>query len=326
MRRVAVLFFVCWVLLSFPLLEGCSRRTTQPTAPRESYQLVTAWGDSGTGNGQFWIPWGVAVDASGDVYISDAGNHRIQKFNSSGSYLAQWGDSGSANGQFDFPKHVAVDSSGDVYVVDCGNYRVQKFAGNGAYLTQWGTYGTGNGQFSGPWGVAADRTGNVYVTDSNGRRVEKFSSTGAFLAQWAVPTLLTGAFESPHGVAVDDSGNVYVVVSNNSAGGHPCVMKFAGDGTLLTQWGWIGSGNGQFFDPDGIAVDAAGNVYVTDTENWRIQKFTRMGQYLTQWSSGRIAKGVGAPGGIAADGLGNVYVAEWNFFCRVQKFAPTGAR
>ena len=93
MRRVTASQLVSWVLLSSAVLMGCSHSPTKPVVP--SYELVVAWGDSGTGNGQFRFPWGVAVDASGNVHVSDAGNNRIQVFTSGGVYLSQWGDSGS---------------------------------------------------------------------------------------------------------------------------------------------------------------------------------------------------------------------------------------
>jgi DNA-binding beta-propeller fold protein YncE len=324
MSRATPLLLVCVRLLSLPILEGCSKHSPTKPEPAPPYELVQAWGDSGSAEGQFSLPFGLALDRSGKVYVADAGNYRVQAFTTAGVYLSQWGDSGSANGQFKYLRNLAVGTSGSVYVVDIINHSIQKFSGDGTYLTQWGTYGSGSGQFVAPWGVAVDASENVYVTDTYNRRVEKFSSAGNYLTQWAVPATGVGVNDVPAGVAVDDSNNVYVVVSNDDHGGYPCVQKFTSDGAYLTQWGSIGRGNGQFFDPDGIAVDAAGNVYVTDTENWRIQKFTRMGAYVTQWASGGDARGVCAPGGIAVDALGNVYVTEWNFCCRIQKFAPTG--
>ncbi len=326
MRRVAALL-ASWVLLSLPVLGGCSRHSlTKPVPVIPSYELQAAWGDSGAGNGQFRFPWGVALDASGNVYVADAGNNRIQKFTSDGVYLSQWGDSGSANGQLHFPHHVAVDSSGNVYVADTYNHRVEKFSSDGTYLAQWGSQGSGDGQFQYPEGVAL-HAGDVYVTDTGNHRIQKFTSTGVYVSQWGTIGNANGQFEAPRGVAVDDSGNVYVVDGDNEAGGyHHRIEKFTGTGTYLTGWGGYGHENGQFYDPDGIAVDATGNVYVTDTNNWRIQKFTRMGAYLTQWGSGTQSDGVCAPGGVAVDALGKVYVAESNFCCRVQKFVPTSPR
>ena len=98
----------------------------------------------------------MAVDTTGNVYVADTDNHRVQKFTSTGSYLTQWGTYGTGNGQFNRPFYVSVDATGDVYVADTGNHRVQKFTSTGTYLTQWGSNGTGNGQFKSPQGVAVD--------------------------------------------------------------------------------------------------------------------------------------------------------------------------
>ena len=90
----------------------------------------------------------MAVDGSGNVYVVDNGNHRIQKFTSSGTYLTQWGSYGSGDGQFNYPYGVAVDASGNVYVADLYNHRIQVFTSSGTYLTQWGTQGSGPGSSS----------------------------------------------------------------------------------------------------------------------------------------------------------------------------------
>ena len=93
---------------------------------------LTQWGTYGAGDGQFDGPGGMAVDASGNVYVADYGNHRVQKFTSTGAYVAQWGTHGSGNGQFNGPEGVAVDAGGNVYVADFGNNRIQKFTGTGS--------------------------------------------------------------------------------------------------------------------------------------------------------------------------------------------------
>jgi hypothetical protein len=121
-------------------------------------------------------PWGVAVDASGNVYVADNGNRRIQKFTSSGTYVTQWGSYGTGDGQFDYPCGVAVDASGNVYVADASNQRIQVFTSSGTYVTQWGTLGSGNGQFNYPYGVAVDGS-RACVADGSNRRIQVFDVT-----------------------------------------------------------------------------------------------------------------------------------------------------
>ena len=112
-------------------------------------------GSYGTNNGQFLSPEGIAVDRSNDVYVVDASNQRVEKFDSSGNYLTQWGSYGSGNGQFSYyPSGVAVDGGNNVYVADEYHDRIEKFTSSGSYLTQWGGYGSGNGQFEDPKGIA----------------------------------------------------------------------------------------------------------------------------------------------------------------------------
>ncbi|MEZ4705573.1 MAG: choice-of-anchor Q domain-containing protein [Caldilineaceae bacterium] len=276
-------------------------------------QYLFQWGSPGSGDGQFADPYGVALDAAGNVYVVDSGNSRIQKFDSNGAYLAQWGSFGSGDGQFSRPVGVAVDAAGNVYVTDADNNRIQKFAGDGTYLAQWGSAGSGDGQFNSPYGVAVDAAGNVYVADGN-NRIQKFDSNAAYLTQWGSGA---GQFDLPSGLAVDADGNVYVADNNNNR-----IQKFDSDGTYLAQWGEYGDGDGQFYYPVFAAVDGAGNVYVTDGNN-RIQKFASDGAYLTQW--GGLGSGAGQlrfPQGIAINAAGTIYVADRNNQ-RIQVFGNT---
>jgi uncharacterized protein YegP (UPF0339 family) len=89
--------------------------------------FVTKWGQNGEGDGEFVLPQGVALDSSDNVYIGEGGNHRIQKFSSSGTFITKWGSHGEGDGEFIAPSGVAVDSSDNVYVTDQGNTRIQKF-------------------------------------------------------------------------------------------------------------------------------------------------------------------------------------------------------
>lgn len=138
--------------------------------------VLAQWGSQGSGDGQFNTPWGIAVDASGNVYVTDHSNHRVQKFSSSGVFVSKWGSFGTADGQFNGPTNVAVDSAGRVYVSDSGNNRIQVFSGSGAFVAKFGTAGSGDGQFSSPRGIVVDSAGNIYVADNGNNRVQKFSA------------------------------------------------------------------------------------------------------------------------------------------------------
>jgi DNA-binding beta-propeller fold protein YncE len=95
-----------------------------------------------TGAGQFSRPAGVAVDAAGNVFVADTGNHRIQKLSPEGQVLALWGSEGPAPGQFSSPMGLAIDADGNLLVADAGNHRIQQFSADGEPLAQWGSEGT----------------------------------------------------------------------------------------------------------------------------------------------------------------------------------------
>ena len=117
------------------------------------YVFLFKWGAQAP-VGTFNHPYGVAVASGGTVYVADRDNHRIQRFGSTGVFVAVWGTMGSGDGQFGSPSGVAVASDGTVYVADTGNRRIQRFTSTGAYLGKWGSEGSGGGQFKDPRGVA----------------------------------------------------------------------------------------------------------------------------------------------------------------------------
>jgi sugar lactone lactonase YvrE len=281
---------------------------------------VMQFGTSGTGNGQFSWPFDVAVDSSGNIYVSDSPNNRVQKFSSSGIYLSQFGTYGSGNGQLSNPDGIAVDSFGNIYVTEPGNSRVQKFSSSGTYLSQFGTYGSGNGQFNYPYDVAIDSSDNIYVADYYNKRIQKFSSSGTYLSQFGTSGSGNGQFNSTDAITIDSSGNIYVADGNNNR-----IQKFSSSGTYLSQFGTYGSGNGQFNVSTGVAADSSGNIYVADYNNNRIQKFSSSGTYLSQF--GTYGSGNGqfiGPGRITIDSSGNIYVADTQNK-RIQKFSPNSS-
>jgi len=306
-RNTLRVVLVCTLVL-LVVVSGTLSVTPLPTVHAcDACNFLLTWGSSGSGNGQFSHPDGIAVDASGNVYVVDISNNRVEKFSSTGTYITQWGSPGTGNRQFNTPIGVAVDSLGNVYVTDANNERVQKFTSTGNYVTQWGHLGNQNGNFSGPRGVAVDSFGNVYVVDIDNNRVQKFTGTGNFITKWGSPGTGNSEFNAPIGVAVDSSGNVYVADYGNNR-----VQKFTSTGNFITKWGSPGTGNSEFSAPVGVAVDSSGNVYVTDANNNRVQKFTSTGNFITKWGSpGTGNSEFNAPFGVAVDASGNVYVTEF---------------
>ena len=282
------------------------------------------WGGGGTGPGKFYGPNGIAKDPSGNIYVVDNGNDRIQKFTPSGQFVTQWGGYGSGDGQFDSPTDICVGPSGSVYATDGFNYRIQKYDPNGSYLQQWGTRGTGDGQFEAVCGVACDADENVYVIDADLNRVQKFSSSGSFISTWGGAGTGPGQFRHPLDLIVDSgSQRVYVTDPWNhrvqvftSAGAFLTswyeetptkiglapngdvlvtdelqnrVRWFTPEGTLVLEFGTTGSGPGQFSSlKDVVASDT--ELFVSDAANHRVQVFSIQPTAVQHQSWGRIKR------------------------------------
>ena len=266
----------------------------------------------------FYEPKGIAIDETGNVYVTDSFNNRIQKYTLDGQFVVNWGKYGNGNGEFDLPTGIAVDSQGYVYVADSDNTRIQKFNSDGLFLAAWGTNGSGNGQFDQPRAIAVGPSGNIFVVDMENHRIQKFNAVGQFLLKWGSLGTGDGQFDSPEAITIDQTGNVYVADTYNHR-----IQKFTLDGNYLNKWGEEGWGDGQFVFPTGITFDSKGNVYVADW-NSRISKFSDAGQFLAKW--GAEGSGYGdlqLPDGIATSNTDVIFVAD-TFNNRIQKFTTNG--
>src|SRR3972149_7176686 len=129
----------------------------------------------GIGEREFQDCIGLAANAQGEVYVVDAGQHRLLKFDKEGRFLTQWGRYGSGPGQFWTPLGVEVDREGAVYVADSGNHRIQKFTPDGTFITEFGNYGSDPGEFHFPMDLAVSSDGKVYVVDTFNNRTQIFT-------------------------------------------------------------------------------------------------------------------------------------------------------
>ena len=142
-------------------------------------------GTKGSGQGQLGAPNGIAIDSTGNIYVADAGNHRVQKLAADGKLIAEWK---GPDAGFYGPRRVAIGADDSVYVLDQGRTRVVKLSPDGKVLTVWGSKGTGDGQFDDPAAVAVDPAANkVYVADPRNKRIQVFDSDGKFLTKWIIP-------------------------------------------------------------------------------------------------------------------------------------------
>ncbi len=137
------------------------------------------------------------MDAEGNVYVTDSGNNRVQKFANNGTFLRRWGGLGPGNGQFSYPSGIAVDSAGSVYVSD-GKSRIQAFTADGTYVTTINLTDVGDGLTRAVREIAIDSVDNIYLADSNTARVLKIDCSGTVLRTVnEVPGLAEGGFLQP---------------------------------------------------------------------------------------------------------------------------------
>ena len=227
--------------------------------------------------GTFNEPWGIAVSKDGSVFVSDTWNHRIQKFSADGKPLTSWGRFGQSTDELGFygPRGLAFDPEGRLYVADTGNNRISIFDQNGKFISSFGTPGTDSGQFSEPVGVFVDDTGLVYVTDTWNRRVQVFSHNPDLsefqpIASWNVSGWFGGSNENKPFIAVDQGGHVFITDPEGYR-----VIEFDGTkGGFVRTWGTYGTEAGQFNLPTGLEVDKLGHIWVSDSGNNRLLRFT----------------------------------------------------
>jgi hypothetical protein len=280
-----------------------------------SYSRV--WGQEGTGEGDFKLPFNVAVDAVGNVYVGESDNGRVQVFDPYGNFLRTWGGPGNGDSEFHEVAGIAVDDSGYVYCTDFGGHRIQKFTADGTFIAKWGTHGSGDTELDYPRGIAVDDSFYVYVAEQDNDRIHKFTSNGVSVKMWGGNGTADGKFRGLLGVAVAPSGDIYAADSYNSR-----IQQFTSDGTFVRKWGSSGTGDGDFYNMNFIAVDSSGHVYVTDG-SCRIQRFAPDGTFLNKWGSLGTGDGqfLDEPFGIAVHTDGTVYVADL-MGARVVKFLP----
>ena len=337
-------------------LAACGTRaspaTSQATAP-----LVTTLageanrlGESADGpaaEARFNGPWGIACDASGNLYVTDSGSDTIRRISPDGvvgTLAGTAGQQGSTDGRgaearFDQPTGIAVDASGNLYVADFGNDTIRRISPDGVVSTLAGTAGQrgstdGRGaeaRFDGPSGVASDAAGNVYVADSGNQTIRRITPAGVvttLAGRAGSPGSTDGRgpkarFFTPWGIACGSDGELFVTDAYNET-----IRAISPDGLVSTLAGTVGDwgssdGRGaraRFDCPTGIACDGAGELFVTDSGNNTIRMIAPNGAVSTLAGRapstvasadgrGRAAR-FNTPEGVAWGGAGTLYVTD----------------
>jgi sugar lactone lactonase YvrE len=315
---------------------------------------VAGFKDAAGAYAELNFPIGLAIGGAGEVYVADAGNNRVRKIVSGViSTLAGNGEAGDADGTgpgaaFNYPFGVAVDGAGNVLVTDLGSGRVRQVTPLGMVKTMFGTGGRGFfdgdepvGRMYSPGGIVIDPKGDVIVTDDNAiRKLSAGQGVGTFVG--SVPGNQDGTgknalFYDPSSVKFDAAGNMYVADAGNAnirkvtPGGQSTILagndQYWGPHVPSFQTQYDGTGTqAKFFSPEGMAIDATGNVYVCDNSAGEVRKITPAG--VTSTVAGGLydhhhRDGTGPAAGfqfckdITIDGTGNLFVVDGKYISKI---------
>lgn len=316
-------------------------------------------GDGGPAtSAQLGEPNDVTVDSAGNLYIVDTFNNRIRKVSVSGTITTVAGngtagisgDNGPAtSAQLDYPSAAALDSAGNIYIADYQSSLIRKISGNGTITTVAGNtkYGFSgdsapatNAQFDPVVGINLDSAGNVYITDAENCRIRRVAGgivttvAGSGICGFGGDNgpATSALLNSPFGRnAVDSAGNLYIADSNNNR------IRKVSNGVITTVAGTGRAGfagdNGpavsaQLSFPTSVALDSAGNLYITDQQNHRVREISN-GIIVTVAGNGlvsgtgnngpAVSAGLGYPTDIAVDSAGNLYIADGQVIYEVSK-------
>ncbi len=241
------------------------------------------------GSKMFFSPHGITVDDQGNVWVTDAEDgpgakgHQVFKFNQDGKLLMTLGKAGvpgTTNDTFNRPSDVAIAKNGDIFVADghgdASNARIVKFNKDGKFIKAWGTKGSAPGQFDLPHALAIDSKGRLFVADRNNNRIEIFTPDGKYITEWK-------QFGRPSGIFIDKRDNLYVSDSESNNPRNPGFKRGIYVGSAKDGKVAAFIPNNEPDDPDhtnsssaeGIAADAAGNIYGAEVAGRKLTKFVR---------------------------------------------------
>lgn len=227
---------------------------------------INQFGVSGTNYGKLGMPYGIAIDSSGYIFITDLSKNQIHKYSPSYTFMFSWGELGSGEGQLSQPKDIKIDSTDIIHVLDEGNTRIQKFNTDGDFISSWGSTGTNDGQFilnSNIWGIAINSNGDVYVTEAYSlqetyfHRIQKFDSNGNFIKLFGSYGIKKEEFNTPMGITTDSEDCIYIVDYANKR-----FQKYNSEEKFLTIYNAFETGY-EFIYPRYIDVNNLGDIYIT---------------------------------------------------------------
>ena len=232
-----------------------------------------SFGQKGKSVGMLNGPWGVAVNDSDEIAVTDCFNHRISVFRSNGTHLRSFGKKGKSNGEFQYPTGIAFDSLGNIVVADNSNHRVQVLDKNGNFLRKFGERGNLDHQLNYPQGLSVNGNGDIIVANSVNQLIKMFSSNGQYLGKFGgVGSLINPNHCIQHGQ--------YFIVPDY---GDHSIKMFDLGGKLISRFGREGSKDGEFNGAHYLSINKEGFLAVCDTFNHRIQVFELSGKFVTKF-------------------------------------------
>ena len=236
---------------------------------------VLSFGKEGSGEGMFNNPMGVAVTAKDEIVVADNRNHRVQVFDSNGTFLRSFGHKGENDGEFNFPIGIAVNKDRQIFVADPDNHRIQILSWEGRHLGSFGGKGSLDSQRSGPWGLSLDSTGNVIVAEADNKLIKIFTPDGRFVMKIGGQ----GSFSFP--IHCVQCGEYFIVSDSNEH----CIKVFNREGHFQYQFGKRGKGDGEFNYPRFLSATQSKHLLVCDEDNHRIQVFELNGKFVGKFGT-----------------------------------------